>query len=94
MSPGWNSARRRSFRWPGSRCAATRSDRISPLATLIHLEELEVEGLAAHRAQRLLHRVLACATGDLDDLAERRQARDGVALDQQPAAVLVDDRLC
>src|SRR5207245_1764177 len=62
-----------------------------PVAAAIHLDDLEIERLAAHRAQLGLDLFLAAAAAQLDDLAERHEAADAVHRDDQATLVVVDD---
>ena len=64
------------LRAPFLRRRALRQDQ--PIAAAIHLDDLEVEGLAAHRAQLLLDLFLGAAAAQLDDLAERHEAAHAV----------------
>src|SRR4030088_3260301 len=61
-----------------------------PIAPAVHLDDLEVERLAAHRAQLVLDLVLGAAAAQLDDLAERHEAAHAVDGDDQAALVVVD----
>ena len=61
-----------------------------PIAAAIHLDDLQEQGLAAHRAQLLLDLFLAAAAPQLDDLAERHEPAHAVDRDDQAAFVVVD----
>ena len=62
-----------------------------PVAPPIHLDNLEVQGLAAHRVQLLFDLFLAATAPQLDDLAERHEAADAVDRDDQATFIVVDD---
>src|SRR5205823_7671574 len=61
-----------------------------PIAAAIHLDDLEVERLTAHRAQLFFDLFLAPAAAQLDDLAERHEAAHAVDRDDQTTFVVVD----
>src|SRR5205823_4782759 len=61
-----------------------------PIAAAIHLDDLEVERLPAHRAQLVLDLFFGAAAPELNDLAERHEAAYAVDRDDQAALVVVD----
>src|SRR5262252_9381877 len=61
-----------------------------PIAAAIHLDDLEVQRLAAHRPQLFFDLVLGAASSELDDLAQRDEAAHAVYRDDQPTLVVVD----
>src|SRR5207302_5221496 len=61
-----------------------------PVATPIHLDDLEVERLATHGAQLLFDLFLAATAAQLDDLTERHKTAHTVDRDDQTALVVVD----
>src|SRR6266571_7893763 len=62
-----------------------------PVAAAVHLDDLEVERLAAHRAQLVLDLVFGTPAAQLDDLAKWHEAAYPVDGDDQAAFVVVDD---
>src|SRR5688572_19861268 len=62
-----------------------------PVAAAVHLDDLEIQGLAAHRAQLFLDLVLATTATQLDDLRQRHETAHAVDRDDQATLVVVDD---
>src|SRR5207244_4766321 len=62
-----------------------------PIAAAVHLDDFEVERLAAHRAQLVLDLLFGATAAQLDDLAERHEAAHPIDRDDQAAFVVIDD---